>query len=87
MAVCLCTPANTPYRYFFCKGYFGTASTALFHPFNILLHPVGAVPLHLVGDMAVHVQRKRRRSVSEVALDRLNIIPGTDRGYGERMPL
>ena len=80
-------PSKYPLQIFFCKGYFIATSTALFHSLNILLHPVGAVPLHLVGNVSVHIQCERRRGVSEVALDRLNIIPGTDRGYGERMPL
>lgn len=42
-------------------GYAATGSTALFHPLNVLLHPVRAVSLHLVGDMTVHIQGKRRR--------------------------
>ena len=87
MAVYLYAPANTPYRYSFCKEYATTASTALFHPINILLHPVRAVALHLVGYVAVYVQRKRRRSVSEISLHCLNVVPSTDGGNSERMPL
>ena len=87
MAVYLYTPANPPYRYFFCKGDAATASTALFHPLNILLHPVRAVAFHLVGNMAAYAQRKRRRSVSEISLHSLNVVPGTDGGNSERMPL
>ena len=33
---------------------------------------------NLVGDMTVLVQGERGRSMAEVALDRLNIIPGPD---------
>ena len=68
-------------------GYNHTGLAALFHPLNVLLHPVGTLPLHLVGNMTVYIQRKCRRSVAEVALHRLNIIPGSDGSNSERMPL
>lgn len=80
-------PSKYPLQIFFCKGYAATTSTALFHPLNILLHPVRAIPLHLVGDVAVYVQRKRRRSVSEISLYRLNAVPSRGGDNSERMPL
>ena len=56
-----------------------------FEAVNVLLHPVCALALHLACDVAVHVQREGRRGVAQVALNRLDIIPGTDSGHGVGM--
>ena len=40
-------------------------------PVEIVLHSVGAVLLHLLGNVPVNVKRKRRRGVSDVGLYRL----------------
>ena len=52
---------------------------------NVLLHPVRAAALHLLGDMTIYVQREGRRGVAQVALNRLDVIPGTDSSYGVGM--
>ena len=54
--------------------------------FDVLLHAGGAGLLHLVGDMAVHVQRKCSGGVAQVALHGLQIVPGTDSGHGIAVP-
>ena len=51
-------------------------SAALFHPLDVFLHPVRAGFLHLVRDVGVDFQGERRRGVTEVSLDRLDVIPG-----------
>lgn len=45
------------------------------------LHPVGAFLLHLVGDMAVNVQRKGCRGVTQVALHGLDIVADLQGGH------
>lgn len=42
----------------------------------------GAVLLHPLGEVAVPVQRERRRGVPKVALHRFDIIPGPDSVHG-----
>ena len=59
----------------------------LFNAVNVLIHTVCALALHLVGNMAVDIQRKRRCGVSQIALYRLDVIPGPDGGNGVGMPL
>lgn len=46
------------------------------------LHAGGAVLLHPLGEVAVPVQRERRRGVPKVALHRFDIIPGPDSVHG-----
>ena len=46
------------------------------------LHAVGTFALHLVGHMAVYVQRKGRCGVAPITLHRLDIVAGADRGNG-----
>ena len=61
--------------------------TACFHPgaggsslcvflnlVDVLLHPVGAVPLHLVSNVTVFVQGKRCGGMSEISLDGLDVV-------------
>ena len=57
------------------------------HALDVLLHSIGAVPLHLVSHMAVNIRRERRCGVTEIALDCLDIVPASYRGHGIRMPL
>ena len=47
-----------------------------------LLHPLRAVLPHLRGDMAVHVQRESRRSVTQVFLHRQTAVCGEGEGRG-----
>lgn len=54
---------------------------------DVLLHPVGAIPLHLVRDVAVDIQGKGRGSVAKVPLDGLHVVTGLERGHREGMPL
>ena len=53
---------------------------------NKLLHAAGTLPAHLGGNVAVNVQRKRRRCVAQVFLHRLNVIPAFYRCHGIRVP-
>lgn len=52
------------------------------HTFDILLHPGGAGLLHLVRDVAVHVQRECGGGVAQVPLHGLDVVPGANRGHG-----
>ena len=54
---------------------------------DVLLHPVGACPLHRVSDMPVDIQSERCRGVAQVALYGLDIISRPDGSNGERVPL
>lgn len=45
---------------------------------NVLLHPVRALLLHLIGDVAVLIQGERRRVMAQVGLHRLDVVTGTD---------
>ena len=51
------------------------------------LHAVGAFALHLVGHMAVYVQRKGRSGVAQISLHSLDVIAGLQAVYGVSMPL
>ena len=51
------------------------------------LHAVGAFALHLVGHMAVYVQRKGGCGVTQIALHCLDIVAGADRGDCVGVPL
>ena len=51
------------------------------------LHAVGTFALHLVGHMAVYVQRKGRCGVTQIALHGLDVISGADRGDCVGVPL
>ena len=44
------------------------------------LHAVGTFALHLVGHMAIYVQRKGRCGVTQISLHGLDVGPGADRG-------
>ena len=54
----------------------------LFQTCNECLHSVGAVLLHLVGNVSVDIQRESRGSVSKVSLYGLYIVPVLERGNG-----
>ena len=41
--------------------------------------------LHLIRDVAVHVQSKRRSMMAEVALHGLDVVPRLERHHGERV--
>lgn len=43
--------------------------------------------LHLIRDVAVHVQSKRRSMMAEVALHGRDVVPRLERHHGERVPL
>ena len=53
--------------------------------FDMSLHAICAVPLHLVGDMAVHIQGKGRRIMPQVFLHSLNVIAGLNSQNSVRM--
>ena len=53
---------------------------------NKLFHPVRAGPLHFLGDVPIHIQGKGGGMVSQVALHRLNIVPGPERIHGIGVP-
>ena len=50
------------------------------------LHPVGALLLHLVGDVAVDVQREGRRGVAQVALHGLDVVADLQGGHRVGVP-
>ena len=52
----------------------------LFQRGNKGFHPGSAVPLHLLRDVAVYIQRKGRCVMAEIFLYCFDIIPGADRG-------
>ncbi len=54
---------------------------------DVTLHAAGALLFHLVSDVPVHVQGKGGGGVAEIALHRLDIVPGTDGGHGVGVPL
>lgn len=56
--------------------------TALIEVVDILLHPVGAVTLHLVRDMAVHIQGEAGCGMAQVPLHRLDVVSGLNRDHG-----
>ena len=73
------TPSFTPFRFlypFSCAGDL----------FDKRLHPGGAVPLHFIRHMAVDVQRKGCGGMSQVALNRFDVISGADGGHGVAVP-
>jgi len=47
---------------------------------QVPFHAVGAFFFHLVGDMTVYIQGEAGGGVTEIALQRLNVITGTERG-------
>ncbi len=57
------------------------------NPFDEGLHPGGAGLFHLIRDMTVDIQRKGGGGVAQVALHRLDVVPGPDGGHGVGMPL
>ena len=75
----LFTPLFTPYRILYPILGAGNA-------LDKCLHAVGAVPLHLIGDMAINVQGKGCGGVSQVALHGLDIAPGADSSHGVTVP-
>ena len=54
---------------------------------DILLHPVRAVPAHLLCDMTIDVQSERCGCVAEVGLHCLYIVPALDGGNGICVPI
>ena len=57
-----------------------------FYDVDKALHAVGALLLHLVGDMAVDVQGKGRRGVAQVALHGLDVVSDLQGGHRVGMP-
>ena len=53
-----------------------TAWLCLRYALDILLHPGGTGLLHLIGNMAVHVQSKGSGSVAQIALHCFDVVPG-----------
>ena len=53
--------------------------------FDIPLHPGGALLLHLICNMAVHVQGEGCRCMAQIPLNGFDIVAGTDRGHGVRV--
>ena len=41
---------------------------------NVLFHPIRALPLHPIGHMTVHIQRKSGRGMAQVGLHGFYII-------------
>ncbi len=54
--------------------------------FDELLHAVSAVPLHLIGHMAVDIQGENGRSVPQVFLYGFNVVTPLDGGHGITVP-
>ena len=52
------------------------------HVFYVLLHPLGADLLHMLGHMPIDIQRKCRRSVAQVSLHRFHIVAVLERQHG-----
>lgn len=52
---------------------------------NKRLHTSGALFLHALGDVTVHIQRKGRRSVAEISLHRFYVVAVLQREHGERV--
>jgi len=50
---------------------------------QVPFHAVSALFFHLVGNVTVHIKGKAGGGVTEIALQRLNVITGTERGNGE----
>ena len=46
------------------------------HSLDKCLHPGRTFPLHFLGDMAIDIKGERCRSMAEILLDGLYIIPG-----------
>lgn len=57
----------------------------LFDAVDERLHTSGALFLHALGDVTVHIQRKGRRSVAEISLHRFHVVAVLQREHGERM--
>ena len=51
------------------------------------LHAVGTFALHLIGHMAIHVQRKGGCGVTQITLHRLDVVAGADCGDSVGVPL
>ena len=54
---------------------------------NELLHPGSAVFPHLLCNVAVNVERKGSGGMTQIALHRLDVVPGLDRGDGICVPI
>ena len=59
----------------------------LFDAVDERLHTSGALFFHALGNMAVHIQRKGRRSVAEISLHRFHVVAVLQREHGERVTL
>ncbi len=64
------------------KGYALQAGNGL----DESIHPGCAGLLHLIGDMAVHVQGKSSGSVAQVALRGFDVVAAFYRCHGVRVP-
>lgn len=69
------------FPYFFPYSHSGPGNAL-----NKLLHPFSTGPLHFLRDMPINVQGKGGGMVSEITLNRLNIVPGPKRDHGVAMP-
>ena len=62
-------------------------SLCLFDAVNERLHTSGALFLHALGDVTVHIQRKGRCSVAEISLHRFHVVAVLQRENCERVTL
>ena len=62
------------------KGCFSLHNTV-----DVLLHPLGAGLFHLIGHVAVDVQRESCRGMAQVALYCLDVVTGTNGSNGVGM--
>ena len=46
--------------------------------FDVFLHAICAVLFHAIGDMTIHIQRKRSRKVTEIFLHGFHVVPVLD---------
>lgn len=53
---------------------------------DVALHALGAVFLHLLGNVSIYSQGKCRCRTPKIILDSLNVIPSPRGRYGERVP-
>lgn len=71
-----------PLRYFNGGGIL-TYGKCLFHnTVDVLLHPLGAGLFHLIGHVAVDVQRESCRGMAQVALYCFDVVTGANGSNG-----
>jgi len=77
------------------KGFFMPLSGLYPSPYPLVadsaldvpLHPLSAVPLHLFGYMAVHIEDKSGGGMAQVALDSLDTVPILQRQHRKSVPI